>query len=373
MLPLDSFKNTVSKRFDEENDDTDNYVPVRTIVGKEAKEYIKRIYDDGAEQVLDEILSDDTDDSYDIPVPDENYYNKIQVEDHVIYWSKSGAEPLVAIYQVAGEAMENNDLYERPRNIDREAVESASHFILRGFDENTVGRVVDDACGKCYDTEEAIGMVRSLIKEDPRLSAFGLDEEEEGLYNEYRHSLRKNFLGMGEVLNPKMYELDMAGGLNDPSQAQPTGDPETQTKMAEIQAQMAEKQAAHAEEMAKLQKQLENLKGGKSGGLFEKTDPNKGSQLAGFRHEGGPQALANAISQLQWGGPGSQFDIFLNEITVDGYNMIGSAATSAGTEQEPSMGGEQPTAEPSMGGAPMSPEPSPEPQPDPNEPDLSSL
>ena len=341
MLPMDSFRNKISYRVEEADDE----VPLNSVmvsVNDEAKMYLARIYDDGAEQVLDEILRDGQQTERNIPAPDETTHNKIQVDDNIIFWSKSGAEPFVGVFSVGnvGIDVQNQnqigsepmmDEEEKVNNVDRDVIEAASHFLLRGFDESTVARVIDDACNTCYETEEALTHVRNLIKEDPRLSTYALDEDEESMFGDYRHQLRKRMLGQKEeVVNPALYELEDEpmpgmGGMD-------FGDPQSQMEIAKIQQEMAELQAEHAKEMEQLQQQLEKLQGDAES-LNEKDDVNKGSQTAGFRHAAGPQALSNAISQMEWSGPGSQFDVFLNEITVDGYNMIGSAASSQGSEQ----------------------------------------
>ena len=377
MIPFDEFVSKVSHRVTE-TDTEQNLVPLMLATGDAAKMYISRIYQDGAETVLDEILRDAPDTRGPGYTPDETTHNKIQVDDHVIYWSKSGVDPFVGVYQVGhdqvnvqrqdtvGDEMMDED---RIKNIDREAVEAASHFLLRGFDEGTIGRVVDDACTKCYETEEALTMMRDLISEDPRLSAYALDEDEEGMFSDYRHSLRKKLLGHQDVVDPAMYELDMGGDLlGEP--AAPQVDPRVQTEIAELQAEIAEKEAEHAEEMERLKSELQDLQGKAGNELTEKDDVNKGSQTAGFRHEAGPQALANAISQMEWTGPGSQFDLFLNEITVDGYNMLGSAASGA-AQQQPEQP-EQP--QPEMGAAPETQAAAPTPEPEqPDDVDLGAL
>lgn len=354
MMSMDEFRNLLQRPVTEENNEVEPLVPLKLMGGDRAKEYISKIYKDGAEQVLDEILRDAPQEGGPSDRPDEKLNNEVQVSDKIIFWSKSGIEPFVGVYQIGHEGMntelqsrnEEDNMEDRIKNVDREAVENASYFILKGFDEGTVKRVIDDACNKSFDTEEALKLVRDSIKKDPRLASYALDEEEEEIYSSYRHSLRKKFLGSNEdVINPKMYEIGpstatpgMLGGsrpavsLVDPSFDQ-TVDPQSQTKVAQLKVEIAKKEAEHAKEMEKLNKELANLTGDKSS-LEEKTDPNKGSQIAGFRHQGGPQALSNSISQMEWSGPGSQFDMFLNEITVDGYNMLGTAASGKSPEAQ---------------------------------------
>lgn len=362
----------------EENNEKHDLYKLMTAIGQEAQMYISRIYQEGAEQVLDEILRDHSEPKESSPRPDENMHEDLQINDKIIYWSKSGVEPFVGVYQIGQpgvelevqpnhgeEAMEE----ERVQNIDRQAVESASYFLLRGFDEATVGRVIDDACDKCFETEEALTMVRDLIREDPRLSAYALDEEEEGMYNDYRHSLRKKFMGHNEdVLNPEMYEINLSPvakpsadkGLVDAPTPQDIGaDAAKQRQIADLQAEIADKEAEHAEEMEDLKTDLAKLQDG----LFEaRTDPNKGSLQQAWMNAG-PQGLGNAISQMD----DQTFALFTDEITIDGYNLIGRA----GDVQEPEA--DPVSAEPQVdAGAPEPAAPAPEPE-QPGDVDLSAL
>lgn len=333
MLPIDAFRSKITSPLGEENAQEEVLDAMFLAVGQQAKDLISKIVAEGAEEVLDKILRDspDLDRISSQATPDENSHERLDDENHVIFWSKSGIEPFVGVYQKTNpmgtdiERTGESEMFEEPiKEIDMEAIEAASHFLLRGIDEDTVGRVVADACKGCVQTDEAINKIRDIIREDPRLDGYALDEDEVAGLNEYRHQLRKQFLGNvnKEILNQSLYEAS-----------------EDEVELAKQIAADAAQDLEDAENDADRENGINSAKSdlGLDGdeddeALFEgDVDPNKGSQMAGYRHSGGPQALGSAISQMQWDGPGGIFDKLLNAIDIEGYNMIGNVAKAQAT------------------------------------------
>ena len=96
---------------------------------------------------------------------------------------------------------------ELPTWLDTEAVESAAHFMFRGFGEETVKKFVEDACTNCSGTEEAIQRLKEYSKTNKVVANKSFNEEELDSLADYRHSLRGKLLGKSKdaILDPDSY------------------------------------------------------------------------------------------------------------------------------------------------------------------------
>jgi len=96
---------------------------------------------------------------------------------------------------------------ELPTWLDTEAVESAAHFMFRGFGEETVKKFVEDACTNCSGTEEAIQRLKEYSKTNKVVANKSFNEEELDSLADYRHSLRGKLLGKSKdaILDPASY------------------------------------------------------------------------------------------------------------------------------------------------------------------------
>jgi hypothetical protein len=96
---------------------------------------------------------------------------------------------------------------ELPTWLDTEAVESAAHFMFRGFGEDTVKKFVEDACTNCSGTEEAIQRLKEYSKTNKVVANKSFNEEELDSLADYRHSLRGKLLGKSKdaILDPDSY------------------------------------------------------------------------------------------------------------------------------------------------------------------------
>ena len=99
MLPMDVFVATSTSPVKEDNGQEEVLAPLFLAVGQRAQEYISRIVAEGAEMVLDEILRDTTDTRGSGKLPDEMTHERLDDENHAIFWSKSGVDPFVGVYQ----------------------------------------------------------------------------------------------------------------------------------------------------------------------------------------------------------------------------------------------------------------------------------
>jgi len=94
-----------------------------------------------------------------------------------------------------------------PSWLDTEAVESAAHFMFRGFSEDTIKKFVEDACTDCSGTEEALFRLKEYSKTDKTVSNKSFNEEEMDSLGTYRHSLRSKLFGGAKnaILDPDDY------------------------------------------------------------------------------------------------------------------------------------------------------------------------
>lgn len=109
---------------------------------------------------------------------------------------------------------------ELPTWLDTEAVESAAHFMFRGFAEDTIKQFVEDACTDASGTEEALERLKEYAQKDKVASSKSFNEEELDSLASYRHALRGKLLGKSKdaILDPDSYvnakktnEADLAG------------------------------------------------------------------------------------------------------------------------------------------------------------------
>jgi hypothetical protein len=108
-----------------------------------------------------------------------------------------------------------------PTWLDTEAVESAAHFMFRGFDESTIGGFVKEALDNCSGTEEALQRLKEIAKKDKVVAGKSFNDAELDSLAGYRHSLRGKLLGGSKdaILDPDSYmnkpkkanEADMPG------------------------------------------------------------------------------------------------------------------------------------------------------------------
>lgn len=221
MHSMDEFRNKVGRNFVGESS-IEEGTPAFSVVGDEAQQYIEDIYTNGAEEVLNHILS--TVISGPPPTPVEAHptnYESFKHDGNVIIWSKSGQDPFVSVYtQDIQEDVTMEDFLTPETNIDREAVESAGYFMGRGIAEDTFNSLVDEACGDVTTTEEAITKLQELMKNDETVSKKMFTDEEKDMYDGFRHSLREKMLGLvSNDLLPEYKDYDkknLMPGLKDP-------------------------------------------------------------------------------------------------------------------------------------------------------------